>query len=299
MNLCDQHVAVIGLGLMGGAFALGLRKLEPASIMATDCNKEVLEKALEEKIIDYGAQTPEEMARMLSQSHLIVLCLYPSDAIDFVKTYGRYFQENAILTDIVGVKEPIIRDIKEALPPTVDFIPGHPMAGSEKEGFLGATEDIFVGRNYVLTPLPENKKENLNFMKTLIQSLGFVNIVESTPEEHDRKIAFTSQLCHVIAAALVDADEDLKITDFEGGSFGDLTRIAMINAPMWTELFLMNKKALLAEIDKFEESLQTIKGYIAQDNAEALIETLKDVRDKRVVMEIQRMNKTRTPFPAK
>ncbi|NLN98501.1 MAG: prephenate dehydrogenase [Eubacteriaceae bacterium] len=299
MNLCDQHVAVIGLGLMGGAFALGLRQLEPASIMATDCNKEVLEKALEEKIIDYGAQTPEEIARMLFQSHLIILCLYPSDAIDFVKTYGRYFQENAILTDIVGVKEPIIRDIKEALPPTVDFIPGHPMAGSEKEGFLGATEDIFVGRNYVLTPLPENKKENLNFIKTLIKRLGFVNIVESTPEEHDRKIAFTSQLCHVIAAALVDADEDLKITDFEGGSFGDLTRIAMINAPMWTELFLMNKKALLAEIDKFEESLQAIKGHIAQDNAEALIETLKDVRDKRVVMEIQRMNKTRTPFPTK
>jgi len=299
MNLCDKHIAVIGLGLMGGAFALGLRKLEPASIMATDRNKEVLEKALEEKIIDYGAQTPAEIAQMLSQSHVIILCLYPKDAIHFVKTYGQYFRENAILTDIVGVKEPIIRDIKEALPPCVDFIPGHPMAGSEKEGFLGATDSIFIGRNYVLTPLPENKAENLDFIKAMIKSLGFVNIVESTPEEHDRKIAFTSQLCHVIAAALVDADDDLKITDFEGGSFGDLTRIAMINAPMWTELFLMNKKALLAEIEQFEKSLQTIKGHIAQDNAEALIDQLKEVRDKRVIMEIQRMNKTRTPFPVK
>ncbi len=299
MNLQDRHVAVIGLGLMGGAFALGLRKLRPASIMATDCDKEVLEKALEEKVIDFGAQTSEEIADMLSQSHLVILCLYPSAAINFIKTYGQHFREQALLTDIVGIKAPIINEIADALPSTVDFIPGHPMAGSEKEGFLGATDGIFKGRNYVLTPLQSNQQDNLNFLKTLITSLGFVNIVESTPEEHDRKIAFTSQLCHVIAAALVDADDDLKITDFEGGSFGDLTRIAMINAPMWTELFLMNKKALLAEIEQFEKSLQTLKTYIVEDNAEALIDRLKEVRDKRVVMEIQRMNKAKTPDPSK
>jgi prephenate dehydrogenase len=114
--------------------------------------------------------------------------------------------------------------------------------------------------------------------------MGFGRIVETTPEEHDRKIAFTSQLCHVIAAALIDCEDDPGITRFGGGSFEDLTRIAMLNAPMWTELFLENREKLLERIEQFEGSLDKLKTLIRGAAEEDLRETLRAVRERRSAM---------------
>jgi prephenate dehydrogenase len=114
--------------------------------------------------------------------------------------------------------------------------------------------------------------------------MGFGRITETTAAEHDRKIAFTSQLCHVIAAALVDCESDTTITRFGGGSFEDLTRIAALNAPMWTELFLENRKELLARIEQFEKSLDKLKSYITNDEEAALHENLRQVRERRSAM---------------
>jgi prephenate dehydrogenase len=114
--------------------------------------------------------------------------------------------------------------------------------------------------------------------------MGFGRITRSSPAEHDRNIAFTSQLCHVIAAALIDCEDDRGITRFGGGSFEDLTRIAMLNVPMWTELFIENRDCLLERIRRFEESLDALKGLIGAGAAEELRDRLSVVRERRAAM---------------
>jgi prephenate dehydrogenase len=114
--------------------------------------------------------------------------------------------------------------------------------------------------------------------------MGFSRITCVTPEEHDRKIAFTSQLCHVIAAALIDCESDTSITHFGGGSFEDLTRIAMLNAPMWTEIFLENRRELLRRVEQFEGSLDKLKNLIAAGDRDELLKTLAAVRERRSAM---------------
>lgn len=291
-TLKGKTVSFIGLGLMGGALAMGIRKQNPDKICAFDINEEVLEDALRKKVIDWGVSEPEGIRQILKESDLVVICLYPQLALDFILEYMQDFKQNAIITDITGVKKLLVDHLKGVLREDLDLILGHPMAGSEKEGFGNADDSIFKDRNYILVPQPENRPENLAFIREIIRNLGFVNIVETTAEIHDQKIAFTSQLCHVIASALVDSEDDLHITDYEGGSFGDLTRIAMINAGMWTELFICNKEALVDQIEKFENSMDTMKKMIQAEDSAGLTEILSNVRKKRITMEVDRQNKT-------
>jgi prephenate dehydrogenase len=215
---------------------------------------------------------------------VVFVCLYPTAAIEFLKTYRGSFKSGAIVTDISGVKTALLTELPHILRDDVDFIPGHPMAGSEKEGYEHASGNIFEGRNYILMPLPSNTGGHLSFFKNLVTEIGFARIIETDCVTHDHKIAFTSQLCHVIASALVDSAEDTNITAFGGGSFEDLTRIAMINAPLWTELFLTNKKELLSHITAFEKSLAEMKRMLQNGEAEYLKKTLSGVREKRIAM---------------
>lgn len=133
-------------------------------------------------------------------------------------------------------------------------------------------------------PYPHTKEENIKILKSIIYKIGFTNIITTDYKTHDHKIAFTSQLCHIIASALVESAEDTEITQFGGGSFEDLTRIAMINAPLWTELFLANKTELLSHIESFEKSLNKIKLQIENSEEKKLQENLELVRSKRILM---------------
>jgi len=283
-KLQDSIVGFIGLGLMGGAMAMGLRKQGPKRIAGYDINPMVIEKALNQSVIDEGVTDSQGLQKMLAACDLVFICLSPMDALAFLALYMEDFKPGAIITDIAGVKGVIFNNLGNLLRKDIDFIPGHPMAGSEKEGYGGADDRIFQNRNYILTPLPSNQPENIALIREIVTALGFNHIVETTCDVHDEKIAFTSQLCHVIAAALVDCEDDLSITDFEGGSFGDLTRIAMINAPMWTELFMCNRKNLLHQIEKFEASMDIMKAMIEAEEKTELIERLTSVRKKRITM---------------
>jgi prephenate dehydrogenase len=210
--------------------------------------------------------------------------LYPSACITFLQKHRENFKSGAIVTDISGVKTTIFRELHAFLRADVDYIPGHPMAGSEKEGFVHASGSIFQNRNYILMPIPENRPQNIEIFKNILSYIGFSRVIETDSATHDHKIAFTSQLCHIIAAALVDSAEDTRITAFGGGSFEDLTRIAMINAPLWTELFLANRDELLAHIDKFERALGNVKNMIERNDKAALEQNLQETREKRIAM---------------
>jgi prephenate dehydrogenase len=281
-------VGIVGLGLMGGATAMAIRPLKPRRILALDADPASLDAAKAEGVIDEGWVSAgaggASTAAMLGRCDLVFLCLNPAALLRFLDAWMDAFRPGALVTDIAGIKGCIAAAVGKNLRPDLDFIPGHPMAGSEKRGYAQARRCSFHNKNYILTPLKRNRRENLDFLKALIRRMGFGRITETTAEEHDRKIAFTSQLCHVIAAALIDCEEDRDITRFGGGSFEDLTRIAMLNAPMWTELFLENKTELLRRIEQFEASLDAFKALIAEGQGEALEHRLEAVRERRSAM---------------
>jgi prephenate dehydrogenase len=290
MNEKDCTFGIAGLGLMGGAIARALRDncgVSVQRILACDINSTVLDEAMGSGLIRQGwqADKPEEM---LSLCDVVFLCLNPSTLLRFLEQWGKAFKSGALITDIAGIKSPIA-DAAEQFRGDVDFIPGHPMAGthvrfSGKSGLANSDQCNFKGKNYILTPLSRNKKENIDFLKKLIYKMGFICITEVSPAEHDRKIAFTSQLCHVIASSLIDCESDTKVTRFGGGSFEDLTRIAMLNAPMWTELFIENRVPLLECIEHFEQCLDNFKTLITNAEAKELEAKLALVRDRRAAM---------------
>ena len=300
----DMTFGFVGLGLMGGSIAKGIKdKVFKANyslgkngfendsngkIYAMDKNINSLNQALEDKIID-KAFTPDQTNEMLNSCDFVFICLYPKATLNFLIEHKDSFKPGSVVTDISGVKTLIAENIfageKSIIRNDVDFILGHPMAGNEKEGYSGSNQCIFEGRNYILMPQSTNKSETISLMKELVTKLGIKRIIETDYITHDHKIAFTSQLCHVIASALVDSAEDNKITAFGGGSYEDLTRIALINAPLWTELFLSNKKELLSMISTFESSLSNIKKAIENEDQDGLQKILTCVRTKRAEMQ--------------
>ena len=228
--------------------------------------------------------TSDNVSKMLPECDVVFVCLYPHATLDFLREHRDEFKSGAVVTDISGVKGIFEKQLPSILRPDVDFIIGHPMAGGEKEGYANSKASFFVEHNYILCPIESNKEDNLEMMRSLVTAMGFTRITETTCDIHDYKIGFTSQLCHVIACALVDSAEDEEITAFGGGSFEDLTRIAMINAPLWSELFISNKEKLCEHIKQFRAYLDAFDNSIKAEDSEHLQALLNLSREKRLKM---------------
>lgn len=288
-KLQNLNYGIVGLGIMGGSIAKSIRENilcmngSCGKIFACNRSPASLKLAISEGVIDEGFCT-DEVSKMLTQCDVVFVCLYPHDTLKFLQDYRKDFKSSSIVTDISGVKGIFEKQLPHIMRDDVDFIIGHPMAGGEKEGYAASDAKFFINHNYILIPQHFNKKENLDTMKAIVTSMGFSRITETTCDIHDYKIGFTSQLCHVIASALVGSVNDEKITAFGGGSFEDLTRIAMINAPLWTELFISNKEKLISHIDNFMKQMNQLKTFIKNEDSSALCEYLDNVRTKRIVM---------------
>jgi len=284
----DYTIGIVGLGLMGGAIARALKEkcgIPQEKLFACDTDGKILNAAKEQRLVSQ-VYAVEKAGDMLSASDVVFLCLNPSSVIRFLEKWYSSFKPNSIVTDIAGTKASIAAAVQELQKTNAAFIfiPGHPMAGAEKGGFENSHLVDFTGKNYILTCKDNENPQALDFLKELICKMGFGRITEVTPEEHDRKIAFTSQLCHVIASALIDCEADTEITRFGGGSFEDLTRIAMLNAPMWTEIFIENRSLLLERINQFEKSLDELKELIGSAKAAELEKRLELVKARRTEM---------------
>ncbi len=288
-KLSDFVYGIVGLGLMGGSLGKAIRENIlsvpgcTGKIYGSDINSASLDLASRQHICD-RVFSAEDVDSMLGECDFVYICLYPHATVDFLKQHRDSFKSGSIVSDISGVKALVFDSLNDFYRPDVDFIPGHPMAGSEKEGYANSSGGIFRNHNYIVMPLETNSRENVELFKTLVGGLGFTRVVETDAKIHDHKIAFTSQLCHVIASSLVDSAEDDSITAFGGGSFEDLTRIALINAPLWTELFLANKRELLSHIDKFTESLGRLRDEIEKGEDEKIRLYLENVRTRRMAM---------------
>ncbi len=280
---------IVGLGIMGGSIAKAIKnnilfsKDAKGSVLALDKNAESLAEAEKSNSIDKGFSL-DQTKTFLFLCDFVFVCLYPHSILNFLKDNKSNFRKDSIVTDISGVKAILEKNIDQIRPDNADLIFGHPMAGGAKEGFSNSKSEYFTNHNYILIPHDFNKEENLDFFEELVYRMGFTKIIKSDSKTHDDKIAFTSQLCHVVAAAMIESSEDVEITSFAGGSFGDFTRIAMINAPLWTELFLSNKEELVKHIENLKKNLNHIESLIQNDDKEGLETVLTDVRQKRIQM---------------
>ena len=263
----NTHILLIGLGLIGGSYAKALKK-KGFTVSAIDARPEAIDYALAEGIIDYGYKTPEKAA--FENADLLIFALYPQVFVDFVREHQDKFKENAILTDVTGVKSCIVYDIQAMLRPDLEFIAAHPMAGREVYGVENSDDTIFHNANYIVVPTDKNKPETIDLCKILGAVLGFSRISTLSPEEHDDMIAFVSQLTHVIAISLMTCCDNTHLVDYTGDSFRDLTRIARINDKMWSELFNLNKEALLKQMDIFSEEFNTLRGILESGDIDAM-----------------------------
>lgn len=261
-----MKIVIVGLGVIGGSFAMALKKAGYDEIYGIDTNEETLQKAKRMGIIK-GAGTTDE----LYEADLIILALYPRLIKTFIMNHGHRLKPGCVITDATGIKGMFIDDILEMLPSEVDFVFGHPMAGREKKGIDFASDQVFKGANYLITPMKKNQEKNIALIEQLAYEMGFKKVRKISPACHDEMIGFTSQLPHAIAVALINSDEEGRDTgSFIGDSYRELTRIANMNEDLWSELFLGNKDNLLKAINNFELELDLIKKAIHDYDAETL-----------------------------
>lgn len=273
------NIVIVGLGLIGSSFAMALRKLNPKNIWGIDKDKNTVDIALNRKVIDKGFT---QGGNILKEADLTIIALYPESTVEFVKKNIKNFKKGSIIIDTCGIKVPIIERINSFLPDELEFIGTHPMAGKENNGIGAASKCIFNGANYIITPTSKNKKSSLELIKNMAKSIGFKNIVYTSPEKHDDMISFTSQMPHILAASLIDSRlDESDVNLFIGGSFKDVTRVAVINSSLWSELFTVNSNKLIDKIEKFQQSLEKMKQAIKANDKETLCDIFEEVTAKR------------------
>lgn len=259
----DTKILIVGLGVMGGSYAKALSK-SGHKISCITLEQKDIDYALEHKMIEKGVTYPSP--EFIGEADVIVMALYPHTFIEWIKENQKYMKSGAILTDVTGVKGCVVYEVQSLLRSDVEYIPAHPMAGRERSGVEFSDDSVFRGANFIVTPTEKNTPEAIKFCKEFGKELGFNKISELTPEEHDKMIAFLSQLTHCIAVTLMTCNTMPHLEKYTGDSFRDLTRIAKINDRMWSELFVSNKPALLEEIDAFEAELLKLRKYIEEGN---------------------------------
>lgn len=278
----ETKILIIGLGVIGGSYAAALTNAG-YDVRCITKNKEDIEYALERKMIRYGTTELDE--RLIKESDLIIFALYPTVFINWIKTNQSLFSPGALITDVTGVKSSVVKEVQSILRSDVEFIAAHPMAGRESSGVEYSDPSVFEGANYIVTPTPKNTPEAIEVCKALGKELGFSRISELSVEKHDEMIAFLSQLTHCIAVSLMNCNETPELEKYTGDSFRDLTRIAKINDKMWSELFLMNKDALLKQMDSFIKEFIDFRNLIENDKAENLREKMRTSTERRALFD--------------
>ncbi len=252
--LKDKKILIVGLGMIGGSYAKGLKDFG-ITPYGFDINQDSLSYAVENNIIfeetdlEYNIQTAD----------LVVLCLYPKNNVEWIKKNQNKLKSGAVITDVSGVKEFILKEVESFLRNDLQFVSSHPMAGRETSGILISDNKVFHDANYIIVPSSNSKEESIKMIVGLAEILKFKNIEVLDAKSHDELISYLSQLTHVIAISLMNSHNVEEMIRFTGDSFRDLTRIAKINENLWTELFLLNKEQLVKDIESFSEELNNFK----------------------------------------
>lgn len=270
-----MKVGIVGLGLIGGSMAKSVKARTAHTVYGADLDQETMALARMSGAID--APLTEEN---LPSCDLILVAICPGAAVQWVQDHAAKISRSAILVDLCGVKRVVV----EALAPIAKehgfaYIGGHPMAGRERGGFTSSSEDLYVGASMILTPDKRTDMQLLETLKAFFLDVGFAGLTFSDPEEHDRIIAFTSQLAHITSSAYVKSPEAQRRRGFSAGSFQDMTRVARLDEDMWTELFLDDADYLVKELDILIENLTAYSAALKSGDAERVRALLKEGRE--------------------
>lgn len=278
----STKILIVGLGVIGGSYA---KALTNAGYYVSCITKEQrdIDFAIDNEMISYG--TTEVDPKLIGDSELIIFALYPTIFVEWMKKYQHLFTPGTLITDVSGVKESVISEVNGFLRDDVEFISAHPMAGRERSGVEYSDPEVFKGANYIVTPTEKNSPEAIKICKELGSVLGFTRISELSPNEHDKMIAFLSQLTHCIAVSLMTCNNTPNLEKYTGDSFRDLTRIAKINDRMWSELFVMNKDALLLEMDRFIDEFKLFRDMLQNEDVEGMREKMRSSTARRTLFD--------------
>ena len=278
----DKKILIVGLGLMGGSYAQALKR-QGFTVDAITRSQGSIDYALERGWIDWGSTTVDPVE--LGTCDIVIFALYPNVLLRWLEDNQQYLKDGALLTDVTGIKGPVVYKVQAMLRPALEFVGAHPMAGREVYGVRNADCSIFQGANYIVTPTESNTPAAVEATEELGRLLGFARISRLSPERHDEMIGFLSQLTHCIAVALMTCRDVEHLSAYTGDSFRDLTRIARINDEMWSELFLLNREKLLEQIDLFEDQMQILRKAIAQGDSELLRSLMRLSTSKRALFD--------------
>lgn len=264
-----MKTGIVGLGLIGGSFARAYSSTGH-EVFALEKDPEVYAAALAEQAVQ-DRLTPDNAG----ECDLILVCVYPQAAIDFLQEYGPRFGSRPLVIDCCGTKRKLTEaGMAAAREYGFTFLGGHPMAGTQYSGFARSRADLFQGAPMVIVPPDPDDQALLRRVRRRLSPAGFGRITVTTADEHDRIIAFTSQLAHVVSNAYVKSPAARVHEGFSAGSYRDLTRVAWLNPEMWAELFLDNREYLINEIDTLIRHLGEYRKDLAEGNREDLIRLL-------------------------
>ncbi|HTW52920.1 MAG TPA: prephenate/arogenate dehydrogenase family protein [Stellaceae bacterium] len=268
-----DRVAIIGIGLIGSSLARVIRRDDPTTqIVACARRAETLEAVRRLKIADEATDDP---VVAVAGADLVVLATPLSAYAGIARAIAPALKPGAIVTDVGSVKEAAIRDIAPALPKRVHFVPGHPVAGTEHSGPEAGFAEMFADRWCILTPLPETAPEAVAKI-TALWRLAKMRVVEMPAEHHDKVLAVTSHLPHLIAYTIVGTATELgqdlqsEVVAYSAGGFRDFTRIAASDPVMWRDIFLANNEAVLELLQRFSEDLTALQRAIRRGDGATL-----------------------------
>lgn len=273
-----MNIGIVGLGLMGGSMAKSIKTKTGHVVFGGDINSETILMAKLSGAID--DELTDESLRVCD---IIFLALRPGIALKWLKENASKIGKEATVVDFCGVKRPICPEMREIADQNgFMYIGGHPMAGKERGGFKNSTPDLYVGASMILTPDKATLPETLEMLGNLFDDVGFSKIVYSNPEEHDRIIAYTSQLAHIVSSAYIKSPEAQRQRGFSAGSFRDMTRVAYLDEDMWTELFMYNTDHLTKELDILIDNLVKYRDALENSDKDMLHALLKEGRECKI-----------------
>lgn len=273
-------VGFVGLGLIGASLAMAVGARTACPTLGFDRDGGTQKKALSRGIVQ------GDLMGRLGECGLLILSVYPQAALRFVEEHAREIPRGCVVMDTCGVKSVVCAPMEAAARKYgFSFLGAHPMAGREFSGIDYAVETLFDGASMIFTPGEEFPGDRLAELKAFFLDLGFGQVVTTTPEDHDRRIAYTSQLAHVLSNAYVKSPAALGHLGFSAGSFRDLTRVAKLNETMWTELFLENREPLLEELNLLIRNLQRAADALEAGDAPGLRELLREGRERKELLE--------------
>lgn len=271
--------AVIGLGLIGGSYAKALRCLGVKKILGFNRTRSVAQQAQNNGLIDIVLEDQDER---LKEADALIMAVYPGAIIEFLRKNRQQLKENVLITDAAGIKKDLGKTVREVIGESMEFISGHPMAGRQGNGLELADEHLFDGANYIVVTEDENSNEAIEWLEAFAKAIGFAHTVRATPTEHDRIIAYTSDLTHITAVSLINSVSfNEKTRYFSAGSFRDATRVADINPSLWSELFMSNRDEVIEELDRYIDQLLLWRDALRHQDVQTMQSMMQIARDRK------------------